>query len=293
MADKHGITIFISLFQMVCRDISCAMNAPLRSYERTCKLIALNLLQNECFVLFAKLKPMGKAYFRTFMHSRVFQDKLSDMMARELPPGSFYETRIYSKLHYTEELMVDYFVAKLSIDFSGYLSAREFVERLEETHIQFDYVDKLIQMYVEFAYYNATIDEEDNLILPSSDGSGVDSLIKVYQIINGTSTVCSETTPIYLKKVHIYPFVTVALQELNFKFDHTYLIVYAGSEEFVFSEWQYNLEGELVQLCLEDFEKLYNAMPERPSLNGAWTPASMHQSLVAASISVLSLTIIK
>ena len=293
MADKHGITISHLLFQMVCRDISCVMNAPLRSDKRTCKLKALNLLQNECFVLFAKLRPMGKAYFRTFMHSRVFQDKLSDMMARELPPGSFYETQIYSKLHDTEELIVEYFVAKLSIDFSGYLSAREFVERLEETQIQFDYVDKLIQMYVEFAYYNATIDEEDNLILPSSDGSGVDSLIKVYQIINETSTVCSETTPIYLKKVHIYPFVTVALQELNFKFDHTYLIVYAGSKEFVFSEWEYNVEGELVQLCLEDFEKLYNAMPESPSLNGAWTPASMHQSLVAASISVFSLTIIK
>ena len=280
-------------FQMVCRDISCAWNAPQR-YE-LCELGETTMPQNVCFVLFAKLTPMDEV-LESYTHTTQLQYAISGDMTSQLPRGSIYETQVYMKTRRRTDsvLIIDYLVVKLSFDTIGYAMSRAYVDHMESHNTNIDTLEVVTQMQVEFAYYNATFDQEGNLLSPSSDNKDVDVLIKIYEYINDDVTAAySETTPIYLKKVHMFPFVTVALQELTFKFNQTHIIIYAGTEEFAFSEWEYNLLGQLVQISLEDFKKIYNAMPESPSLNGAQTLKSTNQSLIGSSFIVLSLSIFK
>ena len=281
------LTLWFIIFQMICRDIMCIDGRRLSGQR--CEPEHQST-EPTCFVAFIKLTP-SKNQFLWDMHltDPLFLNEIQAVIARDLPHDSIKKWHFYKNSTYSDHLKVltvDYLVIRLEMDYSAFAMLDYYLQTHENSFVTVETLSVLIQMFVEFAVYNFTIEPEINIFVPHRQGTVVDILSPFYQYPeDAMENLCNGMQMVEINKLHIHPFVRVGLSEFESEIENSFLIMHVRNEEFVFSNWQYEHHDEDLLICLDDFLTMYNALLSRPKANyslrntGAQTKYAFFQSL--------------
>ena len=264
---KLNVKINLISFQMVCRNILCHDLRSLNGLQCQLKTV---LTEATCYQVFAKLTPArGTVIDITFVRVdyMLIVNTLSEFMfssnntLAELQSFSIY-------ISAAEDAELSYIVVEVVLSARFTRQDDILVQLTNRVHGKmFDVAD--VTFLTEIAMYNKTVDtDDDNKVFVSSYNSTLYSTSELMEFITlpmGLNGCASKD--IYLfSKLHVCPFIQIGFEEWAMKVENDFLIIEEEFTQKAFPRWDFEQQDDKINICLEDFKSIFDALPSKTSM---------------------------
>ena len=192
-----------------------------------------------------------------------------------------------------DEEIIDFLVVYVAFSAFGLKTVASNIASLFYVHTvevtAFSGPESGLPLDLEIRSYERTFDEAGPILHVKGE-KGMDSTLNNVVYVHGSSndtSVCS-----VFNKLFKCASIEIGFDELRMKIENTVLYI---EENFVIGmkllNWEYEIRGNQVRICLEDYRPIYDAMPVRPVIrqtNAAFKPRlSPFYALVSVFLPVL------
>ena len=142
------------------------------------------------------------------------------------------------------------------------------------------------QVAVEFKQYNITFsDGMATVTVPNQTAASFDVLTAPYWPVN--LHYCLEKEVLMINKIYVCPFLELHINDYSIRIENTFLYFNMdkiSNEPFkVLQNWEYEIHGDKVYICLEDFLDVYEAVVKlnsKPQSSTMTRPLESHVLLL-------------
>lgn len=249
---------------MRCRDVLCHKD---RKLENGACVSSRKIVHNgTCWSAFIRITPLSNSTFM-FHNDKTIKDQILRFLAKKLSicDGIENDLIIFTDANYFER--VHYFVVfTLTFMDTGCYNYIDTLMSLYSSNITvFDTSDTPIDVGLEGALYNITVyNKQTILFVPVLSSSTVTTLETTSDELFRNPCYSKERTNI--NRLFICPFIILRTDELAMEVENEFLFIAHGETPNktlkIFSKWEYEIHGNQIYICLEEFMELYNLMYE-------------------------------
>ena len=245
---------------MVCRDILCYEDRYLDA--QLCHPVP-DMLNDICYKLYIKLTGTSHPVRTDTHHLNLLTSVLINTLS--IKYSSAEVLQIYEKIatlesNYTLEYLVVEILLKIRNTTTG--DARDdLVNLFDESTIQVGetvYASKL-------GFYSKIGDVEPSLYVADHYNKPADILrpVNMNRIQSGTQNelTCTQNDTLSFNKVQVCAFVQISVNELSMRIIHDFLLIEEAMNKKTFSKWEYERDGDSINICLRDFQSIYGSLP--------------------------------
>lgn len=203
-----------------------------------------------------------------------FRKELRNFLLVNVSRNSAREIKVYKHQETStgdNDATYQYIIAQLTIDYSGYVILNNIVTDLD-CDTRGLRIAKAVFESCDFALFNPVEDSSASFYVPvmaySSDSFPLDVEIadKFYTVKipqNLSNSTCD--TKKFTNKLHVCPYIEVWLNNFitRIERDTDVLVIYEGDAQHIFEKWQYEIHGNSLYFCLDDYLPLYDGMAFR------------------------------
>ena len=290
---------------MVCRDIHCNNLRYLRYGLCTRYTLQSHFLGqitgSPCFLALFKLTPHVNSTPTMIIDTKQLNDNIWYAISDLLDLNIWKTFKLIPMYARDFNAYVEYAIVILIIPFDidmHYDVYYDLFDRLinfGKDHVSLKFPTFQKHWFLTVAQYNYSVNNTmASVFVPDKTDGHVKELHTSYSY---ETDYCSEKI-ITINKLNACPFLHIPVDELSVEIEDDLLIVGANgttNHTRVFSKWEYELHGEIIYMCLEDFEKIYHKMPDPvPEPHGV-TSKVLHPknilSLVCVCVSIVCLLV--
>ena len=258
-----------------------------------CKSEIVTTVDVTCSSFFLKLSA--------FDHSDAYPyTELSPMRQMQLTGGLRFELDYVTGGEHAQQFLTFY-----KLDFNGYINyVIIYVEAgFEDSAEKDSYLESILQMRsLVTGYYgehdisfNVTVDQYQmnrndknaTVFVPGKLNATQDELTT--ELIDPDKYTCPDVGITPLNKLYTCPYVNVDVNQFSVRINGGFLTFYVYDIPVAsFSRWEYDMQGDIISLCFEDFMVIYEAMHEDETSGGTSEMSKTYERLFAFILTVIT-----
>ena len=278
--DFNNLTIVLLRFlQMMCRELWCHSSRYMRN--KTC--LPGNFIgpTNSLFGIFIKFTPVPDGTITSLtedmMNVSIIQSNLQKIMTGLIPEAGIKDFRIYrTTIRTNNDVIIENFLVRVIVDAATFVDANDTLQRtiVNVHNISFSLLPN-ISFLAHFVHcsFNSFSDFVCNIYPPIEMISiqtylGEVAIIKqIRQFTENTHIPIDIPTPETITKLYICPFVEISIHEFPLNIENNILYFTGNRSHFVFTKWEFEQSDDIIILCIDDFEAVYDIFSDSDYLN--------------------------
>ena len=262
---------------MVCRELLCSRSRYMQN--KTCVSRNFTWTLNELFGIFIKFTPVPDDTVTYLSEDMVdvnmIRHNLQTIMTGLIPEASLKDFRIYrTTIRKTNDIITEYFLVRIITDAETFVDASDTISStvVNVHNISFSLLPN-ISFLAHFVYcsFRSFSDFVCN-IYPPTAMQATQTYLREVAIIKEIRQFTENNSPIQIPtpetvtKLHICPFVEISIQEFPVNIKNNILYFLGNLSHFVFTKWEFEQTDDIITLCIDDFEAVYDTFSESDNL---------------------------